>query len=341
MRTRSVAVDAPLSMHVQLHDRSLKHLLLTTIIAGSHTPSVFTSRAAATAAVDVASLCRGLLTSSFMSDRSFGLARYLELGTPDRDEVLAASREAWSRHPVSLEAFLSVVRRRALSWCSRCPACTRSSLCSLRLRTFSFTATAAATTTPLSLSLSLSRAHSFPCDTRARCCNAAACSVVSVSTPSPSLFPAFPLRFVSVSLLQVGSLDCDDAPTLIRQLVEHTAPGAARDVFNVSLAGHARAVARAWASIRKRALLTDAGLDLTCFLMVHIGRVNQMSAQALLAAFGDVGKFPAGSSQREGLLDALQRLRSQLDPVQQQSLFGNISTMLTANGRALAAKSTL
>ena len=70
-------------------------------------------------------------------------------------------------------------------------------------------------------------------------------------------------------------------------------------------------------------------------LLVAVGKVNQMSAQALLAAFTDVGKFPAGCAERERILDTLVAIRGELDPVKEQSLFNNLSTTLTSNGRTL------
>ncbi len=76
-----------------------------------------------------------------------GLSRFLESSSPDRMEVLAAVKSEWKAHPVSLEAFLTVI----------------------------------------------------------------------------------------------GSLDCDDAPTIIRSIVDDATPDS---IFNVNLAGHARAVAR-------------------------------------------------------------------------------------------------
>ncbi len=46
---------------------------------------------------------------------------------------------------------------------------------------------------------------------------------------------------------------------------------------------------RGWSAVRKRALTSADGLALTQHLLVFIGKVNQMSAQALVAAFGTVG----------------------------------------------------
>jgi hypothetical protein len=45
-------------------------------------------------------------------------------------------------------------------------------------------------------------------------------------------------------------------------------------------------VCRGWAANRKRALTSADGLALTQHLLVTIGKVNQMSAQALVASLG-------------------------------------------------------
>lgn len=104
------------------------------------------------------------------------------------------------------------------------------------------------------------------------------------------------------------------------------------DVFGVLTAsGHARSMASGWASNRKRSLLTDDGLELTKDLILRIGRVNQMSAGGLLAAFGDIALFPMdgpGLASRARLTAALSDVHSKLDPVAQQSLYNNITTLL-------------
>jgi hypothetical protein len=41
-----------------------------------------------------------------------------------------------------------------------------------------------------------------------------------------------------------------------------------------------------WSAVRKRALTSPDGLALTLHLLLVIGKVNQMSAQALVAALG-------------------------------------------------------
>ena len=57
-----------------------------------------------------------------------------------------------------------------------------------------------------------------------------------------------------------------------------------------------------------------------------------MSAAALLAAFGDIDKFPAGAEagvlSRDRLARALRSVLGQLDPIQQQSTFNNVSMLL-------------
>lgn len=126
----------------------------------------------------------------------------------------------------------------------------------------------------------------------------------------------------------VSGVDSEFTADVIQDLVFTDAPS---PLFNINLAGHARSVARSWSSLRKRSLLTDAGLALTCRLILAIGRVNQMSAQALLAAFGDIDLFPEegeGVLARGRLVAALEGVRDKLDAVAQQSLFNNISTLL-------------
>ena len=110
-----------------------------------------------------------------------------------------------------------------------------------------------------------------------------------------------------------------------------------RDRLVIWSSGRARcgAACRGWAGNRKRALTSPEGLALSHHLLVAVGKVNQMSAQALLAAFTDVGKFPAGCAERERILDTLVAIRGELDPVKEQSLFNNLSTTLTSNGRTL------
>jgi hypothetical protein len=132
--------------------------------------------------------------------------------------------------------------------------------------------------------------------------------------------------FISV----LSGVDSDDTAGIIRAMVDSSSPDS---LFNINLAGHARSVASSWGAMRKRSLLTDDGLELTKYLILRIGRVNQMSASALLAAFGDIDLFPAdgeGVLCRERLIAALRDVRSQLDPVAQQSLYNNISTLLHA-----------
>jgi hypothetical protein len=49
-------------------------------------------------------------------------------------------------------------------------------------------------------------------------------------------------------------------------------------LFNIALAGHARGVARGWASQRKRSLLTPNGLALTVSLIDKIGHVSSIAS---------------------------------------------------------------
>ena len=45
----------------------------------------------------VPELCRSLMLSPFMSDKTVGLARFLQSDAPDRLEVLAQAKTSWSR----------------------------------------------------------------------------------------------------------------------------------------------------------------------------------------------------------------------------------------------------
>lgn len=91
-------------------------------------------------------------------------------------------------------------------------------------------------------------------------------------------------------------------------------------------------MARSFAGLRRVSLLTDAGLELTTDLVVRIAKVNQMSAGALLAAFGDIALFPVGEEfgvlSRNRLVAALQAALGSLDAVQQQSTVNNIRMLL-------------
>ena len=66
----------------------------------------------------------------------------------------------------------------------------------------------------------------------------------------------------------IASVDSEYTPTLITDLINN------QSLFNYSLAGHARTLARRWGGNRKRALMTDDGLTLTVKLAVNIGKVS-------------------------------------------------------------------
>ena len=120
----------------------------------------------------------------------------------------------------------------------------------------------------------------------------------------------------------VAAVDSDEAVALIRELVNNAS------LFNYALAGHARSLARAWGGNRKRALLTDDGLELTVHLFLCIGTVNQMSAQSLLRAFSDVGKMDSGKQRK--LSAALQAMRDGLDAKKQQSLVNQLKQIISS-----------
>jgi len=118
----------------------------------------------------------------------------------------------------------------------------------------------------------------------------------------------------------LSGLDSDTAPKYIRALMDD------KDLFNINLAGHARTVCRGWSGIRKRSLLTEEGLQLSVDLLITVGKVNQMSANAILNAFNDLPKFKP--AQRKLLVDALNKMKAGIDPVFQESLFKQITTIL-------------
>jgi len=222
------AANAPGVHKAQSGERSLKHHLLSIIVAGVQTPSVLPSRQAAKTQVSVPELARNLLfKSSFMSDKLVGLAYYLQSDAEDREAVMEEVRNAWSTHPEGIENYCMVI----------------------------------------------------------------------------------------------GSLDCDAAPRYIRKLM-------ADKIFNISLASHARTIARGWSAVRKRSLLTDEGLDLSVDAFVKIAKVNQMSAQGLLSAFDGLAAFAKQPETQNKLIDALKRMRAGVDPVKEESMYNQLNIML-------------
>ena len=154
-----------------------------------------------------------------------------------------------------------------------------------------------------------------------------------------------------------------DAPARVRALVQEP-------FFQWSLAGHARTVARAWCTNRKRALLSADGRALTVELFAKIADVNQMSAYSFiqvcathssvgchavctarvlcfwfllmcahaysgvfcpsLQAFGDLPKFEGAT--RATLLATLREMRGKLKPKKHESLYNQLSMMLEKEG---------
>lgn len=123
----------------------------------------------------------------------------------------------------------------------------------------------------------------------------------------------------------LSSLDSDDAHEIIALLVED------KSIFNFALAGHARTLARGWSSVRKRSLLTDAGLKLLGDLFVRIGKVNQYSANDILSAFSDLPKF--NDATRAKLLEALKSMQSRLDATKEESLFRQLDVLIKTNSK--------
>jgi hypothetical protein len=56
--------------------------------------------------------------------------------------------------------------------------------------------------------------------------------------------------------------------------------------------------------------------------------------RVMLPYTGEVAKFPAGNPHRDAMLDTLASTQALLDPVAQQSLYGNVTTLLAGSGRA-------
>lgn len=114
-------------------------------------------------------------------------------------------------------------------------------------------------------------------------------------------------------------LDSDDAPQMIRQLIDSP-------LFNINLAGHARTTARMWAGIRKRSLLSDEGLKLTIELFARIGKVNQYSAQSFISALNDLAKFDAVNKKK--LVEGVRAMHATMDPVKEESLYNQLTAVL-------------
>ena len=86
-------------------------------------------------------------------------------------------------------------------------------------------------------------------------------------------------------------------------------------------------MARGWSGNRKRALLTEDGLELTIELFFAVGKVNQMSAYSFLSAFGDVQKF---NTEIQGtLVTALKKMQDGIDEKKQESLYKQLNMILS------------
>uniref|UniRef100_A0A0A9YVZ1 tRNA modification GTPase MnmE n=1 Tax=Lygus hesperus TaxID=30085 RepID=A0A0A9YVZ1_LYGHE len=103
--------------------------------------------------------------------------------------------------------------------------------------------------------------------------------------------------------------------------------------FKIELAGHARTVARGWIANRNLTLLTHTGLRKTVELCTKIGKVNEMSAYPFLQAFSDINSMD--NVTKDAWVEALKTMQNNFDPMEQQSIYNNISRILdtaTANG---------
>lgn len=117
----------------------------------------------------------------------------------------------------------------------------------------------------------------------------------------------------------VSSTDCEEAENFVREVISEP-------FFNISLAGHARSVARGWLTNLHRALLTRAGLTLTKELFLKVGKTNQMSAYGFISSFAEAKKFDSGV--RMELVQALLEMRLGLDPKAQESLYNQLGRLL-------------
>ncbi len=133
----------------------------------------------------------------------------------------------------------------------------------------------------------------------------------------------------STYITLMSTLNSANAAQVIADLVKEP-------FFKPELAGHARGVARGWATQRKRSLYSRSGLDLTADLCVEIGKVNEMSAASFIQMFGDIHKVDA--SVRTHWVKALESIHARLDKEKQTSLYNNIKRILDAVAANEAAK---
>ena len=148
---------------------------------------------------------------------------------------------------------------------------------------------------------------------------ASASEKLSVQADVLQRFSAHP-DTVESYIAVIASIDNEQAPQLIRDMIANT------QLFNYNLAGHARTLARGWGGNRKRALLSDDGLQLTVQLFVTIGKINQMSAQGLLRVFSDVDKMD--DKWKGKLKQALRSMRDGLDAKKEESLVNQLKQII-------------
>ncbi len=123
----------------------------------------------------------------------------------------------------------------------------------------------------------------------------------------------------STYIAVVSAADSDDVFDIVTKL-------ASSPDFRMELAGHARTLCRSWVVHRKRALLTQEGLDKTAEICVKVGKVNEMSAYAILQSFSDISSFTGDA--KAAMIECLKDMQKELDSKAQQSLYNNIARIL-------------
>lgn len=103
--------------------------------------------------------------------------------------------------------------------------------------------------------------------------------------------------------------------------------------FKIELAGHARTLARGWIVNRNLSLLTKTGLQKTIDLATAIAKVNEMSSYPFLQSFSDINSMDPNT--KKAWIEALKTLISRFDPIEQQSVYNNISRILDSAGATI------
>lgn len=105
------SVNRPGPHKDQLHERALKHHLFAIIAAGNVKKTVLSTRTPSAVKVDVSELASALIESSFMSDKLFGFAQFLQgpASIEEKNRVKAVVRDRFKSHPDSIEAYIMIV----------------------------------------------------------------------------------------------------------------------------------------------------------------------------------------------------------------------------------------